>query len=91
MCRCPGDRDDESRWVDVFVPPLGEAVSTIVLVAWCVEPSARTAEGKPLFQLGTEKTVFDIDAEIDGVLEEVLTQAGESVRPWMVIGRIRRL
>jgi pyruvate/2-oxoglutarate dehydrogenase complex dihydrolipoamide acyltransferase (E2) component len=88
---CPKDADDESRWVDVFVPPLGVAVSTIVLVAWCVEPSARTTKGEPLFQLGTEKTVFDVDAEVDGVLAEVLAQSGESVRPWMVVGRIRRL
>ena len=89
MCYCPMDSDDDGCWVDVIVPPLGEAVSTAVLVAWWIEPNGRTGKGQPLFQVGTEKTVFDIDAEVDGVLVEMIAHPGEPVEPWMVVGRIR--
>jgi len=91
MCYCPRDLDDENRWVDVLVPALGEAVSTALLVVWWVELNGRTQRGEPLFEVGTEKTVFQVEAEVDGVLAEIHAQIGDSVSAGMVVGRIRPL
>ncbi|MHB8767039.1 MAG: biotin/lipoyl-containing protein [Deferrisomatales bacterium] len=88
MCYCPMD-DDEGRWVDVVVPAYGEAVSTAFLVVWWVELGQPTVRGEPLFEVGTEKTVFQVPAEVDGVLAEVRVPRGETVTPGLVVGRIR--
>lgn len=89
MCYCPMDDEDESGWVDVVVPSLGDAVSTAHLVVWWVELKQRTVKGEPLFEVGTDKTVFQVEAELDGVLAEVLVSGGATVTPGMVVGRIR--
>jgi len=88
MCDCPTDAADQKPLVDVVVPFLGEAVTTALLVVWWVELGARTSVGSPLFEVGTEKTVFEVAAEVDGTLAEVLAPNGESVTSGMVVGRI---
>lgn len=89
MCYCPLDEDDESRWVDVVVPSLGEAVSVAHLVVWWVELNQRTVKGEPLFEVGTDKTVFEVSAGVDGMLARVLVPSGETLAPGVVVGRIR--
>jgi 2-oxoglutarate dehydrogenase E2 component (dihydrolipoamide succinyltransferase) len=89
MCYCPMDEDGEGQWIDVVVPSLGDAVTTALLVVWWVELNQRTVRGEPLFEVGTDKTVFEVAAEAEGVLAEVLVPGGEPVSPGMVVGRIR--
>ena len=75
--------------VDVVVPSLGEDVSTVMLVAWLVEPGGACDEGEPLFEVETDKAVFEVEAEVTGTLTEVLADAGAAVSPGAVVGRIR--
>jgi len=75
--------------VDVVVPSLGEDVSTVMLVAWLVEPGGASVEGEPLFEVETDKAVFEVEAEVTGTLAEVLAGAGAVVPPGAVVGRIR--
>ncbi len=78
-----------SRLVDVVVPSLGEDVATVTLVAWLVEPRGRSVEGEPLFEVETDKAVFEVEAEVSGTLAEVLVRAGEMVSPGAVAARIQ--
>lgn len=89
MCYFPLDEDEESHCIDVVVPQLGEAVATAVLIVWFVEQGFFTMKGEPLLEIGTDKTVFQIEAEVDGVLEEVRVWNGETVEAGEVVGRIR--
>jgi pyruvate/2-oxoglutarate dehydrogenase complex dihydrolipoamide acyltransferase (E2) component len=91
MCYCPMDEDDGSGRIDAVVPWMGDAVTTALLVVWWVELNQPTVRGEPLFEVGTDKTVFEVAAEVDGVLSEVLVPGGEPVTPGMVVGRIRPL
>jgi len=75
--------------VDVVVPFLGEAVTTALLVVWWVDLGGPTSVGSPLFEVGTDKTVFEVAAEVDGTLAEVLASNGESVTSGMIVGRIK--
>lgn len=76
-------------FVDVVVPSLGRDVETVLLVGWSAEAGARVVPGDPLFQVETDKAVFEVEAETEGVLCDVLVPAGMSVAPGAVLGRIR--
>jgi pyruvate/2-oxoglutarate dehydrogenase complex dihydrolipoamide acyltransferase (E2) component len=78
-----------SRTVDVMVPSLGEDVSTVTLVAWLVEVGGPTEEGEPLFEVETDKAVFEVEAEATGTLVEVLVPAGEETAPGVTVARVR--
>ncbi|GAB6061354.1 biotin/lipoyl-containing protein [Deferrisoma palaeochoriense] len=78
-----------SALVEVRVPRLGDDVGTAVLVAWHVEPGARVRDGDVLFEVETDKAVFEVEAEVDGVVVEVLAEAGADVAPDQVVARIR--
>lgn len=71
------------------MPFLGEAVTTAMLIVWWVELGERISMGSPLFEVGTDKTVFEVAAEVDGTLAEVLTPNGGTVASGAVVGRIR--
>lgn len=75
---------------DVVVPRLGADVAAVTLVAWLVEPGARVRDGDPLFEVETDKAVFEVEAETDGTLTEVLAAAGDAVAPGAVVARIAR-
>ena len=78
-----------SRCVDVVVPDLGEDVSSVTVVGWLVEPGDVAEEGEPLFEVETDKAVFEVEAEASGTLEEVLVGAGGTATPGAVVARIR--
>ena len=75
--------------IDVVVPSLGQDIESVLLVAWRAAPGARVCAGEPLFEVETDKAVFEVEAELDGVLAEVLFPAGEWVPPGTVVARIR--
>lgn len=76
-------------FVDVVVPSLGRDVEMILLVGWTAEEGARVAPGDPLFEVETDKAVFEVEAEAGGILCDVFVPAGTSVAPGAVLGRIR--
>lgn len=75
--------------VDVTVPSLGEGVEKVLLVAWQVDPGGAVTAQEPLFEVETDKAVFEVEAEVSGVLIEVLVPAGESAAPGAVVARVR--
>ena len=75
--------------VDVVVPQISEVASEIVLVRWLRTPGDRITKGAPLFELDTDKYVVEIEAFDDGVLAEILVEAGATVEPGQVVGRLQ--
>jgi pyruvate/2-oxoglutarate dehydrogenase complex dihydrolipoamide acyltransferase (E2) component len=78
-----------SQIVEVVVPSLGEDVATVTLVAWLVDVGGETVEGDPLFEVETDKAVFEVEAETAGILAEVLVPAGGVVAQGATVARIR--
>ncbi len=78
-----------SEWVEVRVPRLGDDVATAVLVAWHVAEGDRVRDGDVLLEVETDKAVFEVEAEVDGVVVEVLAEPGARVSPDQVVARIR--
>ncbi len=73
------------RRIEVEVPRLGEDVSKAVLVGWMVRPGDRVQPGDPLFELETDKAVFEVEAEVGGTVVEVLAEEGADVVPGQVV------
>jgi pyruvate/2-oxoglutarate dehydrogenase complex dihydrolipoamide acyltransferase (E2) component len=82
--------EDPGTLIEVFAPELGRDVDTMLVVGWRVEPGGKVCAGEPLFEVETDKAVFEVEAEDDGVLSEVLVAVGEAVRPGALVARVRR-
>ena len=66
--------------IEVLVPPLGQTVDTVTLVAWHREEGQTIEQGEMLFAIETDKATLDIEAPASGVLRRVTAQPGEKVR-----------
>jgi 2-oxoglutarate dehydrogenase E2 component (dihydrolipoamide succinyltransferase) len=65
--------------VEIKVPNMGESVVEATVAQWLKKPGDSVKAGEDLVELETEKVNQSIQAESDGVLTEVLKQAGETV------------
>ncbi|GAB4548256.1 MAG: dihydrolipoamide acetyltransferase family protein [Anaerolineae bacterium] len=64
---------------EVLVPPLGQTVDTVTLVAWYRNEGEFVSQGEPLFAIETDKATLDIEAPASGTLREVTAQPGDEV------------
>lgn len=74
--------------VEVRAPALGDGVEKMLLVSWGAQAGGRVAAEEVLFEVETDKAVFEVEAEVSGTLVEILVEAGESVAPGTVLARI---
>ncbi len=65
---------------EVLVPPLGQTVDTVTLVAWHKQEGETVVQGEPLFAIETDKATLDVEAPASGVLREVTAQPGDAVQ-----------
>ncbi|HEY5789670.1 MAG TPA: biotin/lipoyl-containing protein, partial [Gammaproteobacteria bacterium] len=65
--------------IEVRVPVLPESVAEGTLLNWHKQPGDAVARDENLVDIETDKVVLDVPAPQDGVLVEILKQAGEAV------------
>ncbi len=80
----------ETELVDIVVPEAGESVSEAGLAQWLKKPGEEVAEDEPVAELETDKAAMELNAPVSGVLAEILVEAGATVHPGDVIGRIAK-
>ena len=73
---------------DVIMPALGMAQDTGLLVAWHKNPGDPVATGDVLFEVETDKSTMEVEAQADGFLSHVQHSAGEDVPVGQVIAKI---
>jgi pyruvate dehydrogenase E2 component (dihydrolipoamide acetyltransferase) len=64
---------------EVLVPPLGQTVDSVTLVAWHKEEGDAVEQGEMLFAIETDKATLDVEAPASGVLRQVTAQPGDEV------------
>jgi pyruvate dehydrogenase E2 component (dihydrolipoamide acetyltransferase) len=64
----------------VLVPPLGQTVDSVTLVAWYKKEGDIVTQGEMLFAIETDKATLDIEAPASGVLCQVSAQPGDEVQ-----------
>ena len=74
--------------VEIHVPELGESVAEATVGRWLKGQGDQVSAGEPLVELETDKINFEIEAEQDGVLENITAEEGEDVNVGDVIGTI---
>ena len=63
----------------VTMPQLGMAQDSGLLVSWGKAPGDEVAKGDVLFEVETDKSTMEVEADRDGYLAATLAQAGEEV------------
>src|SRR3712207_6322086 len=66
------------EWV-VTMPKLGETVTEGTIGSWLKQAGENVAFDDPLFEVSTDKVDSEIPSPYDGVVAEILVQAGETV------------
>ena len=72
----------------VYMPALGMAQETGVLIQWLKQPGQGVTQGEPLMEIETDKATVEIEASASGTLANVTAQPGEVVPVGQVIALI---
>jgi len=70
------------------MPPLGQASDELRLIAWLAPEGAAVTEGRPLFEVETDKATLEVEAVASGTLLRTLCRAGETVLAGTIVGWI---
>ncbi|NKB27999.1 MAG: dihydrolipoamide acetyltransferase [Rhodobacteraceae bacterium] len=73
---------------DIIMPALGMAQDTGKLVKWLKAPGDPVTTGDPLFEVETDKSVMEVEAQADGFLTRVSASDGDDVPVGQVIAVI---
>ena len=73
---------------DVIMPALGMAQDTGLLVAWHKNPGDPVDSGDVLFEVETDKSTMEVEAQANGFLSNVKHGAGSNVPVGQVIAQI---
>ena len=74
--------------IDVTISQLSESVAEATLLNWKKKPGDAVAEDEILFEIETDKVVFDVPSPSAGILFEILVGDGGTVVPNQVLARI---
>lgn len=74
--------------IDVTISQLSESVAEATLLNWKKKPGDGVVEDEILFEIETDKVVFDVPSPASGVLFEILVGDGGTVVPNQVLARI---
>src|ERR1041385_7228656 len=74
---------------DVVLPNLGFGMEEGKLIAWLKQPGEAVKKGEPIAEIESDKAAVELEALVDGVLEEVLVPADSVVPVGAVLARIR--
>ena len=75
--------------IEVIVPQVGQDISTAVILEWKKKQGEKVAKGEVIAEVESDKAAFEVEAEADGVLAEILHREGEEVEVFRPIAYIR--
>jgi len=65
--------------VDVTIPPLSESVAEATMLGWRKQPGDAVVQDETLFEIETDKVVFEVPAPASGVLSTITASDGDIV------------
>jgi pyruvate/2-oxoglutarate dehydrogenase complex dihydrolipoamide acyltransferase (E2) component len=63
--------------IDVPMPSMGATVNELTVVSLKTRPGERVTKGQRIAELESDKSVFEFEAPCDGVIREILVNAGD--------------
>jgi len=73
----------------IVIPNQGLTVSEALITAWRVGAGQRIRKGQPLFEIETDKATMDVEADADGILDEIVAPAGTALPLGAVVAYLR--
>jgi len=73
------------------MPKLGKGMAKGKIVKWLKKEGEAVKEGEPLFEVETEKAVFEVTAPIDGKIRKIVAFEGDDVPVKRAIAFIEEL
>ena len=61
----------------ILMPKLGLTMTEGLLLEWCVKPGESIRQGDTIFVVENDKSAVDVEAQADGVIEEILVAPEE--------------
>jgi len=74
--------------VDVTMPRLSDSMEEATVLQWLKQPGERVAKGEPLVEVETDKATMVYEAELEGVLVEIVVGEGETAALGAPIARV---
>lgn len=74
---------------EILLPKLGFSMTEGVLAEWLVADGGQVAEGQPLFEVESDKSINEVEAPASGTLR-ILKQSGETYEVGTVLGVIEQ-
>ena len=72
--------------VEIILPRVDMDMETGKFTRWFVNEGERAIQGKPLFEIETDKAAMEVDAPVSGVLRGVSAKVGDQLPVGTVIG-----
>jgi len=70
---------------EVIIPDLGSTGGDVILEEWLVKPGQVVESGQPLFVITTDKATVEVEAFRNGVVRQILVQAGQTLSTGAVV------
>ena len=74
--------------VDIAMPRLSDSMEEATVLEWLKQPGDRVSRGEPLVEVETDKATMVYEAEVEGVLAELVVPAGSTAALGEPIARI---
>ena len=74
--------------IEVRVPTLPESVADAVVLSWHKHPGESVQRDEVLVDIETDKVVLEVPAPVDGVLQEIVEDDGQTVTADQVLAII---
>ncbi len=74
--------------IEIVLPRMGMTMEEGTIIAWLKKEGDKVKAGEPLIEIETDKTIVEIEAQEDGILERILADEGETLPIGTLIGFI---
>ena len=74
--------------MELKLPRVGMNMTEAPIIAWFKRPGQPIARGEALFEIETDKVTYQVEAEVEGELLEILVAEGQIAQVGQVVGRI---
>jgi pyruvate/2-oxoglutarate dehydrogenase complex dihydrolipoamide acyltransferase (E2) component len=74
---------------ELTVPKMGMDTTEVEILKWMIKVGDSIKKGDPVAEIEFEKATTEIEAEVSGVVEEILFKEGDIVNVGSVIARIK--
>ena len=64
---------------EVIMPKMGQTMEEGTILEWYKKEGERVGKGEPLFQVESDKAVFDIESPVSGTVRRLLLPEGSTV------------